>query len=115
MLFDFLNMMGSYEDRKVEYDELNGAVIDTAAVTDSDKPFETGICHPRYNDNKWVIVQLYDSKKEAQSGHKKWVSIFSDPKKLPKKLRDVSSASCAELCDAFAGEEDWRTFEQKEA
>jgi hypothetical protein len=81
MLFgsDFfgINMIGTYEERKVDNTEINGVVIDTALVTDSDQPYETGIRHPKYNNGKWVIVEMYNTKREARTGHNKWVEIFS--------------------------------------
>lgn len=63
----------------------------TCAVTDSEEPFETGICHPNYNSGKWVIVEMYNSKERAQAGHDKWVKI----------LRDVSTCTIAKLCRAL--------------
>ena len=95
MLFDFLSMANNYEQRKVANTEINGAVIDTCAVTDSTKPYETGICHPAYNGGRWVIVEEYSSKEEAQAGHDKWVLTFTD--KLPSQLTDVGTSEINQL------------------
>ena len=114
-MFGFLSMMGNYEERKVERFEAEDLIIDTAAVTDSTKPFETAIKSPLYNDNKWVIVELYDTKEEAIAGHKKWVSIMTS-NILPKELKDVSISGVAELCDMFPdpdSEDNWRTHKTK--
>lgn len=100
-MFDFLDMANNYEERVVDNTKINEAEIDTCAVTDSDQPFETGVAHPRYNDGKWVIVEMYNRKKEAISGHKKWVKIFS-AKKLPKQLTDVSTSTLKKLIDSIS-------------
>lgn len=108
-MFNFFSMAGNYEQRKVDnFEGDNGLVVDTVAVTDSRKSYETGILHPAYNGGDWVIVDLYDTKKEAQAGHDKWVAIMT-AEKLPEKLVDVSSAEVADLLDAFSDGEDWRT------
>ena len=78
-MFDYFDMAYNYEDRKVA-NYTSGDVtlfVDTARVTDSSKPYETAISHPKYNHNKWVIVELYDTKEEAQIGHDKWVALMT--------------------------------------
>lgn len=57
--------------------------VDTVKPTDTNK-WETGI---HVNDGDWVIVQQYNSKIEAEKGHKKWV--VSIKKKPKQKLVDV--------------------------
>jgi hypothetical protein len=94
-MFDFLSMLGNYKERKVKNTEINNAVIDTCAITDSSKPFETGICHPNYNSGRWIIVELYDTKEEAEEGHDRWVEVFSSS--LPSKLVDVSDCDIVKL------------------
>jgi hypothetical protein len=98
-LFDMFSMMGNYEERKVENTIVNGATIDTARVTDAEKDFETGIMHPGFNGGKWIIVELYDTKEEAQEGHHKWVALFK--KSIPIELSDVSTSSIAKLGMSF--------------
>jgi len=88
-MFDFLNMSDNYEDRKVARFESNDCIIDTASVNDSTKPYETAISHKKYNEAKWIIVELYDTKEQALSGHNKWMEIM---KQHPDKLIDVSTA-----------------------
>ena len=95
MFLDFFDMVDSYEDRKVCNTEINGAIIDTCAVTDSDQSYETGIEHPSYNNDNWVIVEMYDTKEEAQIGHAKWVEAFTD--KLPESLEDVGTSGISYL------------------
>ena len=99
-MFDFFSMAFDRESRKVATTEIGGAVIDTCAVTDSARPFETGIQHPEYNGGKWVIVELYDTKGEAELGHKKWVELFSG-NKLPPRLVDRNECSLQDLAKAM--------------
>lgn len=98
-LFGFFNMIDNYEERKVKNYTLNELNIDTCAVSDSDKPYETGIQHPLYNEGKWIIVELYDTKEEAENGHDKWVKIMTK-NKLPEVLKDVNSCFIAKYGDA---------------
>jgi hypothetical protein len=90
-MFDFMDMLGNHDERKVDRNKINNAIIDTCAVTDSDEPYETAVCHKNYNDNQWVIVEMYNSKEEAIKGHQKWIKLFE--KELPLYLEDVSTAS----------------------
>lgn len=106
----FMNMANNYRDRKVDHYESETVVVDTCSVTDSDKPYETAITHKKYNDNDWVIVEMYSSKALAKIGHKKWVKKMS-AKKLPKKLTDVSTADIATLCDSTGSK--WRKYKQE--
>jgi len=90
MLFGFSDMMCNYEQRKIKNTKMeDGGVIDTASVTDSEKPHETGIKHPFYNDGSWVIVELYDTIEEAEKGHDKWIEIMN---KNPEYLEDVNKS-----------------------
>ena len=98
MLFDFFDMGGTYEQRKVANDVVNGATIDTAEVNDSSQPYETGIFCERYHDG-WIIVEQYDIKEEAETGHKKWVTLFEVG--LPNELVDVSDCEIGSLCKAL--------------
>ena len=99
-MFGF-GMVGSYKERVVANTELdNGAVIDTARVTDSHEPFETGITHPDYNDNRWIIVELYPDRLTAEAGHVKWCEVM---KSLPDALEDVSTAWAASMLTALDG------------
>jgi predicted transcriptional regulator of viral defense system len=105
MLTSFLSMVGTYEQRKVANFTKGDLQVDTVVVTDSDKPFETAVAHPKFNGGKWIIVELYDTKEQAQKGHDEWVKKMTD-KKLPKELKDVSTAEIAKICDIV--DKDWR-------
>ena len=105
-MFDFFNMIGSYDSRKIARFEKDKLFISTAFVTDSSQPYETAISHPAYNNNKLIIVEMYDTKEQAQKGHDNWVLIMTS-EQLPKELKDVSTASIAEFSDTLQGN-DWR-------
>lgn len=98
MLFDFLYMKDTYEERKVDRYEDGMLMVDTCSVTDGSKNYETAVQHPDYNNNSLVIVEVYDTKKEAKEGHKKWVKIMTlEP--LPESLSDCCNAEVAQLLD----------------
>jgi hypothetical protein len=101
-MFDFMLMADNYEERKVKNTKINDVLIDTVFVNDSDKDFETAIKSKLYNENKWVIVELYDTKEEAIKGHEKWVSKFEKIGEYPNLLTDVSTA---EIKKMLIGEE----------
>ncbi len=106
-MFNFMDMMGDYSDRKVDNFKQGKLTVDTARVTDAAKDYETAVKHPQYNDGAWVIVEIYDTKAEAQVGHDKWVkTMTTEP--LPATLKDVSSAEIAELLDVF--DDSWREY-----
>lgn len=99
-MFNWMNMMFDYEDRKVDRYENDNLVIDTCEVTDNPEyPFETAIKHPDYNDNKFIIVEQYVDKELAKSGHDKWVDIMiNNP---PLSLKDVSTCDIALITKSF--------------
>ena len=97
-IFDFLNMVDNYEDRKVANYQKDGVHIDTVFVSDAKKPIETAIRHPKYNNGDWIVVDYANTKKEALLKHNKWVKKMT-AKELPKEIKDVSTAEIAQLCD----------------
>ena len=100
-MFEFLDMLGTYEQRKVARweDAATQVVIDTCAVTDSDQPYETGI---ERGGHPWVIVQTYVSKKKAQQGHDAWVALAKQGK-LPRQLKHGGSATLAKMVVRLGG------------
>lgn len=108
-MFSFFGAIGTYEQRRVDRYEKGGLMISTASMPDSEKPFETAVAHPEYNEGKIIIVEEYDTKKEAQEGHNRWVKTMTH-KKLPVQLKDVSSAGIALLSNAIGGE---RAYKRK--
>jgi hypothetical protein len=90
-MLEFLDMMGNYEQRKVDRFEKDALIIDTASVTDGEHPYETGVCHPKYNDGDWVIVESYDTNEDARAGHARWVARMTGDN-LPDSLDECSNA-----------------------
>ncbi len=102
-MFNFMDMAGNYEDRKVDRHDGENFFISTARVTDGQKDYETAVAHPNYNDGKIVIVEMYDTKEEAQTGHDKWVGFMSSDS-LPLKLIDCSNSGVSQLLEMFGGD-----------
>lgn len=93
-MFGFLSEMfnNTYETRKVtDSYEKDGVFVDTCLVNNSSQPYETAVSHPNYNDDKLIIVQMYDTEEQAQKGHKKWIKKMT-AKELPKAIKDVSTS-----------------------
>src|SRR3989304_1644137 len=98
------NMAGNYEERNVDtYDE-NGLFIDTARVTDGRQPYETAVAHPNYNGGKMVIVEAYNTKKQARVGHNKWVKTMT-AFPLPLELRDCHNSRISQFGATLLGED----------
>ena len=95
-MFEFLDMMGNYEERAIAHFESEILIVDTCKVPDGVLPYETGISCPLYHENRWIIVDAYDSKKSALEGHDKWVKIMTS-KTLPLQLKDCANSSTAVL------------------
>lgn len=111
-MFNFLEMMDNYEDRKVARYEDETLIVDTCSVTDSEQPYETAVSHPDYCDGKIVIVEQYDTFALGQVGHDKWLSLMTATP-LPAQLVDVSNAGVALLIDLLSTDETWRTKPRK--
>lgn len=99
-IFDFMQDFGNYEERKIDTYSEGDLFVDTCAVSDSTKPYETAVAHPRYNEGKMLIVELYDTKEKAQIGHDKWVKIMT-AEKLPLTIEDVSTANIIQFGESI--------------
>lgn len=106
-MFDFFSMADNYEQRKVGRFDADWGFVSTCEVNDADKPYETAVEHPDYNDGEMVIVETYDTRDEAEHGHARWVDTMT-AEVLPETLRDNGSAEIAMMLDAVAGDDDWR-------
>ncbi len=89
-MFDFL-LAAPFEDRKVARHKAGDLIVSTVSMNDGRKPYETAVCHPDYNDNKWVIVDCYDTREEARLGHEHWIAVMSQ-EELPDELIDVANS-----------------------
>ena len=99
-MFSFLADVGNYESRKVGRDNFPWGFVSTARVSDGAKPYETAVKHTDYNEGKMVIVDHYNTKKQAQTGHAKWLATMTATK-LPKVLIDCANSKVQQICSAF--------------
>lgn len=101
MFGDIFGMIGNYEARKVDrFEGEDGFFISTAEVTDSPRPFETAVAHPNYYDGEILIVECYDTREEAQTGHDLWVEKMTADV-LPESLTDVGESGIAQLVEGL--------------
>ena len=99
-LFGFLDMLGNYDERRVDRYENDEILVSTVEVTDGDKPFETAIKHPEYGKTgAMIIVEKYDTVEQAQKGHTKWVELVKTDT-LPDTLVDCQNAAVSKLINA---------------
>ena len=97
-MFEFLNMLNDYEDRRVGKHEADGLFISTALVRDGDKLFETAVEHPEYNNGTMIIVEAYDTREDAAKGHERWIATMtSEP--LPRHLQDCQNSTISKFLD----------------
>lgn len=96
----FFSMADDYEQRAVARHEADGLLVDTRRVTDSKHDYETAVSHPAYNDNKWVIVEVYETEEQAHTGHDKWVKVMTRPEP-PARLFDVGTSGIKGLAEAL--------------
>ena len=108
-LFNWVDMVGNYKERKVDRYEKGSLAVDTARVTDSEFQYETAIKHPCYHEGYWIIVENYNTLCEAKKGHKKWVEIMTRDE-LPKVLKDVG---CSEIALFHYSFEHSRSFKKR--
>lgn len=90
-MFSFLFGLKDYECRKIDRYEDENMIIDTCSCPDGDQPFETAIVHPEYDNGRPIIVEAYESKKEAQAGHNRWVQMMTS-QDLPTLLKYHSNS-----------------------
>lgn len=89
-MFGFLQDMMNYDERKVDRYEDDLCCVSTARVSDGKQPYETGIYHKFYNDDKCMIVAAYDTIEEAQAGHNKWVHTMTQEK--PEQIQEIMNS-----------------------
>jgi hypothetical protein len=109
-MFNFFDMLNTYEQRKVDHTEVDALTIDTCAVNDSRQPYETAVSHPEYDHGSWIIVEMYSDKDSAQKGHLRWVEKMTTD--LPDQLVDVSTSEISLAVDEHEDPQ-WRIFKRK--
>ena len=102
-LFGFMDMKDNYEERCIGTYTKDGVFVDTARVTDTQKPYETGIEHPLYNDGVMIIVEYYDTKEDAAKGQERWVKLLTS-EELPSQIVDVSTCMAANILRKIVGD-----------
>lgn len=102
-IFDFLLDKNDHPARQVAtfIDDERGLMVDTAIVSDGKKPFETAVRHPRYNSDKWIIVEAYDTINQAGLGHQRWVAVMTG--ELPESLTDCANSKIARVLKEAGG------------
>lgn len=109
-MFNFFNMMDNYEARKIGLFKTETLKVSTVKITDSSKyQYETAVSHPDYN-NDLIIVETYQTDKEAQAGHERWVHTMTS-ENLPEVIRDVSGLAITDLKDMVEGNS-WRNYKR---
>lgn len=88
-MLDFLDMIGTYADRKVDRFETDLFIIDTALVTDRAQPYETAIAHKDFRGGKWIILGWRRTKEEAQKFHDEMVAYYTCHGETVQKIEDV--------------------------
>jgi len=106
-MYGFLNDIGNYDQRKVGRDDFDWGFVSTARVSDGRKPYETAVKHAKYGDGEMVIVECYDSKKEASEGHAKWLAAMTADV-LPSKLTDCANSDVSQLLEVVAKDQSWK-------
>lgn len=76
-------MMNFAEEEHERFNtETKNFIVDTVEAPDTGC-WETGISSVGFDNAEWIIVEEYETKKEAKVGHNKWVKYMeSNPKKL---------------------------------
>lgn len=98
----FVSMLGNYGERKIGRNEYDWGLISTIQTPDGILPFETGIRHRDYSDSV-IIVEAYQTKEEASSGHEKWVRTMTSDS-LPDVLQDCCNTKLSQLYLKIYGE-----------
>lgn len=66
--------LGKLPEREDVFNDVIGEqIVDTCVAFDTQE-WETGISR----DGEWTIVEQYDSREEAFTGHQKWVKAIND-------------------------------------
>jgi hypothetical protein len=100
--FGFNSMYDNYEQRAIDRYEAEGLIVDTAAVTDGKKPIETAIKCTRYDEQRFIVVEAYDTREEAQLGHDKWVKLMT-AETLPDELVEIGNGAVVDFGISMGG------------
>lgn len=107
-ILDFLSMTYNHDERMVDRYESDNFIIDTCLVTDGAHDYETAVRSPLYNNGKWIAVEAYDTKDEAQKGHDNWVDTMTN--NPPDKLVECLNSEVSQ----WVGESEYKREDIKE-
>ncbi len=93
-MFNFIDMAGTYESRKVGNNMVKGSRVSTCLVTDGSKQYETAIRDSLYRGGSLIIVDSYDTHEEAEKGHASWLEKLTN-NELPDTLVDCDNSGLA--------------------
>lgn len=96
-------MFANYEYRKVGRYEFEEGFLSTCQVGDSKYPYESAISHKKYNNGEIIIIENYNSEKEAKEGHEKWKKMIIN-NELPSKIEDVGACFLSQIRNALFNE-----------
>ena len=88
MLFDRQREIGRYDK--------GGIWVSTKRVWRGDRPIETEVAHPCYDDGTPIGVEAYDTDEAAREGHHRWVRTMTGDE-LPETLTEICNSSLAKF------------------
>lgn len=91
-MLEWIDMIGTYEDRVVDNFKNDLFTIDTAWVSDREQPYEIAIAHKNFNNGNWIVLGWSDTKEEAQTFHNRMVEFFR-----------INAGDITEITDAYTG------------
>ena len=96
-MFEFVNDIGNYAERRIGRDDFEWGFVSTVQVSYGIQPFETAISHREYTPHgEMTFVEAYDSREEAAAGHAKWLAVMTAGI-LPDRLVDCCNVGVAQL------------------
>ena len=75
-MFDYLYMIGNYDQRQVKRTRTEHFTVDTALCTDRPIPYETAISHDGFRNGEWIILGWRHTKEEAKKFHDEVVEFY---------------------------------------
>lgn len=88
-MFEWLDMIGTYEQRNVANYKNDIFEIDTSYVTDRIKPYETAIAHKDFRNGNWIVLGWRETKEQSQRFHDKMVKYFTAHEQELTSIKDV--------------------------
>lgn len=77
-MFNWIDMIGTHEERMVDNYKDELFEIDTSYVTDRTPPFETAIKHSQFRNGEWIVLGWRVTKTDAQKFHDEMVKYYKE-------------------------------------